>query len=33
LLVNCPLSCRDRLLPLLPSATREDVARRLAAKG
>ncbi|MEU8143203.1 serine/threonine-protein kinase [Nonomuraea sp. NPDC048901] len=33
LLVHCPPSCRDRLLPLLPSATREDVARRLAAKG
>ncbi|MEV0354054.1 serine/threonine-protein kinase [Nonomuraea sp. NPDC050680] len=33
LLVNCPPSRRDRLLPLLPSATREDVARRLAAKG
>ena len=33
LLVHCPPSCRDRLLPLLPSATREDVERRLAAKG
>ncbi|TMR99742.1 serine/threonine-protein kinase [Nonomuraea basaltis] len=33
LLVHCPPSCRDRLLPLLPSATREDVARRVAAQG
>ncbi|MGN9838739.1 serine/threonine-protein kinase [Nonomuraea sp. H19] len=33
LLVHCPPSCRDRLLPLLRSATREDVERRLAAEG
>jgi hypothetical protein len=33
LLMHCPLPCRDRLLPLLPPTTREDVARRLAAKG
>ncbi|WP_327589803.1 serine/threonine protein kinase [Nonomuraea sp. NBC_00507] len=32
-LVHCRPSCRDRLLPLLPSATRGDVERRLAAEG
>ncbi|MFF5211136.1 serine/threonine-protein kinase [Streptosporangium sp. NPDC000396] len=33
LLVHCRPSCRDRLLSLLSSATREDVERRLAAEG
>ncbi|SEH03028.1 Serine/threonine protein kinase [Nonomuraea solani] len=33
LLMHCPPSSRDRLLSLLPSTTREDVARRLAPKG
>ncbi|MEU6714152.1 serine/threonine-protein kinase [Nonomuraea sp. NPDC046802] len=32
LLAHCPHTSRDRLLPLLPSATREDVERRLTAE-